>query len=92
MFSSIWALGGTLDGKSRDKFTIMFRGLLEKTFPEEILELFGYEEEIPPPAKQYIMITPPGGSIFDYRYIKEVIMNILMWWCCYSKFIFSGKR
>lgn len=49
---------------------------MEKTFPEEMLELFGYEEEIPPPAKQYITIIPLGESVFDYRYIKEVIIVV----------------
>ncbi|XP_017769725.1 PREDICTED: dynein heavy chain 7, axonemal-like [Nicrophorus vespilloides] len=70
-FSCIWGMGGTLDGESRKKFNVMFRGLLEKEFPEEVTEDLGIPFEIQKPEKPYIFGLPLAETIFDYRYIKE---------------------
>lgn len=67
----------------------MFRGLLEKAFPPELQELFGYPEEIAPPAKPYIFLIPYGGSVFDYRYVKEV--NIYYVGCDFTSSFFSAR-
>lgn len=52
---------------------MMFRGLLEKEFPEKVLEVLGYPREIAKPEKQYIFSIPKEGMVYDYRFIKEVI-------------------
>lgn len=70
-FSTIWSLGATLDGKSRNKFDILFRGLLERTFPKKILQDFNMNFEIENPSKPYIYLIPADGLVFDYRYVKE---------------------
>uniref|UniRef100_A0A1A9WZY9 Dynein heavy chain 7, axonemal n=1 Tax=Glossina brevipalpis TaxID=37001 RepID=A0A1A9WZY9_9MUSC len=73
LFSCIWALGGSLDSASRDKFNIVFRGLIEKNFPEHLYETFGIPEEMKVTflTKPFIFPIPKQGSVFDYRYIKE---------------------
>lgn len=76
-FSCIWSLGATLDSNSRPKFSELFRGLLEREFPEPLLEKFGIPFEIPKPDKPYIFTMPTGDSVFDFRFIKEVINELL---------------
>ncbi|XP_044576956.1 dynein axonemal heavy chain 7 [Cotesia glomerata] len=69
-FSCIWAMGGTLESKGREQFSLLFRGLLEKEFPINLQELFNLDK-ISPPTKPYIFIMPKDGLVFDYRFIKE---------------------
>lgn len=35
-FSAIWSMGATLEASGRAKFDMMFRGLLDKEFPEKV--------------------------------------------------------
>lgn len=55
------------------KFSELFRGLLQKDFPAEIYEIYQIPEEfyVPSLPKPYIFSIPPGGTVFDYRFIKE---------------------
>lgn len=71
-FSCIWSLGATLDTNGRMKFSILFRGLLEREFPEPIKKELNIPFDIPKPEKPYIFVIPVGETVFDYRYIKEV--------------------
>uniref|UniRef100_A0A1A9UMG0 Dynein axonemal heavy chain 7 n=1 Tax=Glossina austeni TaxID=7395 RepID=A0A1A9UMG0_GLOAU len=73
LFSCIWSLGGSLDSASRDKFNLLFRGLMEKNFPENLYETFGIPEHLHVHVllKPFIFPTPKQGSVFDYRFIKE---------------------
>ncbi|XP_046587391.1 dynein axonemal heavy chain 7-like [Neodiprion lecontei] len=70
-FSCIWAMGGTLEARHREKFSRLFRGLLEKEFPAVLLEEFRLPKPIDPPIKPYIFIMPKDGLVFDYRFIRE---------------------
>ncbi|ALC38670.1 Dhc36C [Drosophila busckii] len=73
MFSAIWSLGGSLAAESREKFNLIFRALMEKTFPQSMYETYGVTEDlyVEPLAKPFIFPIPKQGSVFDYRYIKE---------------------
>ncbi|XP_017763577.1 PREDICTED: dynein heavy chain 7, axonemal-like [Eufriesea mexicana] len=70
-FSCIWALGGVLNGKSRERFSVLFRGFLERIFPSDLLETFQLPKPIEPPLKPYIFVMPRDGLVFDYKFIKE---------------------
>ncbi|XP_047987651.1 dynein axonemal heavy chain 7-like [Leguminivora glycinivorella] len=70
-FSTIWSIGATLEAASRPKFDIMFRGLLEKEFPEDVRISLKYPKVIDKPEKPYIFTIPQDGLVYDYRYIKE---------------------
>ncbi|XP_047042351.1 dynein axonemal heavy chain 7 [Helicoverpa zea] len=70
-FSCIWSIGATLEADSRPKFDMLFRGLLEKEFPDKIKNSLGMPKEISKPEKQYIFIIPREGLVYDYRFIKE---------------------
>lgn len=50
----------------------MFRALLLKNFPEDVRQLFQYNEEVESPPKAYIFTIPQEETVFDYKYIKEV--------------------
>ncbi|XP_031352178.1 dynein heavy chain 7, axonemal-like isoform X1 [Photinus pyralis] len=70
-FSCIWSLGATLDSSSKPKFNILFRALLEKEFPASVAKQLDIPFTIAKPEKPYIFSIPSGGTVFDYRYIKE---------------------
>ncbi|KAG7196964.1 hypothetical protein KM043_000229 [Ampulex compressa] len=70
-FSAIWALGGTLLADRREHFSVLFRGLLEREFPTELMEKFRLIDRIEPPTKPYIFVMPKENLVFDYRFIKE---------------------
>lgn len=66
-------MGGTLDSKSREAFSLLFHALLQKTFPDDLKQKYGLPNELTvSPKKNYIFTPPTTGSLFDYRYIKEV--------------------
>ena len=83
-FSCIWAMGGTLFTESKEKFDLLFRGLLERDFPISTLESLNLPFEIAPSTKPYIYVIPTAGSVFDYKYIKEVLCidNTLLTFFC----------
>ncbi|XP_047370603.1 dynein axonemal heavy chain 7-like isoform X1 [Vespa velutina] len=70
-FSCIWAMGGTLDASSREQFSILFRGFMEREFPLALMEKYQLEEPVPQPEKPYIFVMPKYNLVFDYRFIKE---------------------
>ncbi|XP_011702284.1 PREDICTED: dynein heavy chain 7, axonemal-like isoform X3 [Wasmannia auropunctata] len=70
-FSCIWAMGGTLEAKYKEPFSILFHGLLEREFPLALMGVFQLQESVPPPLKPYIFIMPKHNVVFDYRFIKE---------------------
>lgn len=65
-------MGGTLDTKYKEPFSILFRGLLEREFPLALMNIFQLQEAVSPPLKPYIFIMPKHNLVFDYRFIKEV--------------------
>ena len=65
-------MGGILYPQDREKFSILFRGLMEKEFPSALVEKFNLPDQILPPAKPYIFLMPKDGSVFDYKFIREV--------------------
>jgi len=68
-------LGGPLDAESRPKFSEIFRGLTEKVFPVALYDTYKIPEEfhVPNLTKPFIFQIPKQGTVFDYRYTKEVI-------------------
>ncbi|KAF5288992.1 hypothetical protein FQA39_LY03871 [Lamprigera yunnana] len=78
-FSCIWTLGATIDSSSRFKFDKLFKGLLEREFPVELMALFGIPIDIPNADQLYILLPPLQGTVYDYRYIKEGRGNWKLW-------------
>jgi len=65
-------MGGTLEAKYKESFSILFHGLLEKEFPRVLMDTYQLQEPVLPPLKPYIFIMPKHNLVFDYRFIKEV--------------------
>lgn len=66
-------MGAALDTPSREKFSLLFHGLLQKEFPSSLKADFRIPDElIMPPLKAYIYTIPEQATVFDYRFIKEV--------------------
>ena len=63
-------MGGTLLPAYREWFSILFRGLIEREFPEELIKRF-HLKEVLSPKKPYITLIPSAGLVFDYKFIKE---------------------
>lgn len=72
-FSCVWSLGGALNEAGREKFSEVFRALSNKEFPENLNNALSVPEELRVPvlAKPFIFVIPKGGTVFDYRFIKE---------------------
>ncbi|EZA62718.1 Dynein heavy chain 7, axonemal [Ooceraea biroi] len=70
-FSCIWAMGGTLTINHREWFSMLFRALVDREFPEEVRTRFSISPEIGDPKEPYVISLPTTGSVFDYKFIKE---------------------
>lgn len=70
-FSCIWAMGGTLTTAHREWFSMLFRALVDRKFPEEVRNRFNIPPEIGDPEKPYVIPLPITGTVFDYKFIKE---------------------
>lgn len=89
-FASIWGMGATLDSESKEKFNLLFRGLLEREFPVKIITTLEIPFDIAKPDKPYIFILPVGQTVFDYRFLKEVKLVVKIT-CLFHKFLLLGK-
>jgi hypothetical protein len=71
-------MGGTLMPKDREIFSILFQGLLAKEFPASLAKQLNLPDSVKPPIKPYIFVMPKDGSVFDYKFIKEVLTLYLL--------------
>lgn len=73
MFSSIWSLGAALDTKSRTKFNLLLRALLEKKFPKKVAHALNIPIDLcPSPTRPYSNLIPKEGLVYDYKYTMLV--------------------
>ncbi|XP_014203995.1 dynein heavy chain 7, axonemal [Copidosoma floridanum] len=78
-FSCIWSMGGTILTEYRERFSILFRGLLEPELSEDMVTQFNLPEEIMSPRKPYITPIPDEGLVHDYKYVKEGKGKWILW-------------
>lgn len=55
----------------REWFSVLFRALTDRQFPEQVRERFGIQPEIGDPTEPYVLPLPSAGTVFDYKFIKE---------------------
>lgn len=72
-FSCVWSIGGALNEAGRERYSELFRAISVKDFPAELVDQLRIPEELQVPnlARPYIFVIPKGGTVFDYRFIKE---------------------
>lgn len=64
-------MGSTVMANYREWFSVLFRALVNREFPEEVRKRFNIPREIGDPKKPYVVTLPPIGSVYDYKFIKE---------------------
>jgi hypothetical protein len=71
-------MGACLTFETKPHFSNLLYGLMEKEFPASLRESLGLPVELcQPPAKPYLFTVPPQGTVYDYRFIKEVRPQIV---------------
>lgn len=57
--------------KYREWFNDLFRGLMDREFPPDLITRFNLPEDTTGPKKPYVLPIPSSGLVFDYNYVKE---------------------
>ncbi|OXU28216.1 hypothetical protein TSAR_011727, partial [Trichomalopsis sarcophagae] len=78
-FSCIWAMGSTILTAYRQRFSALFRALMERELPSDIKESFGLPDEITSPRKPYVTLIPSEGLVHDYKFINEAKGKWVLW-------------
>lgn len=71
LFSLIWSLGGPLNSDSREKLDFFIRKLLVSGIDEDEKKKLGLLDTVEPPSKQYSVLLPEKGSVFNFKFITE---------------------
>lgn len=72
-------MGSTILTTYRERFSALFRGLMERELPSDIKELFALPEEITSPRKPYVTLIPSEGLVHDYKFTKEGKGKWVLW-------------
>lgn len=71
IFSIIWSVGGLLNVDSRKKFDYFLRKIMVDGIDEAEKTRLGLLDTTPPPDKEYIVVLPEGGTVFDFKFLVE---------------------
>lgn len=66
-------MGASTNTDARVKFDLLFRELLAGGLSEDSRNKYHIVETVDPPMRPFTIPFPNEGSVFDYRFIKEVI-------------------
>ena len=72
MFSFIWSIGATIGVDGRKKFDFLFREIMDGGLSEETRSKFHIIQFVDPPLKTKTVPIPKEGTLYDYRFVKEV--------------------
>lgn len=72
MFCLVWSVGASCTDPGRVKFDGLVRELLTGALTEETRASHGILEHIEAPSKQLTVALPAEGTLYEYRFIKEV--------------------
>lgn len=72
IFSWVWSVGASCEEVGRLKFDELARELLTGGLSEETRTRHGLLEVVEPPAKQLTVPLPEEGTLYQYRFVKEV--------------------
>lgn len=66
-------MGACLSSECKPQFSALMYGLMEKEFPASLRESLGLPETLCQPVeKPYLYPIPKQGTVYDYRFVKEV--------------------
>lgn len=72
MFSCVWSFGASIDNTGRDCFDQFFREILSGPMSLELKGKYHILDMVDSPARPYLCPFPSKGTVYEYRFIKEV--------------------
>uniref|UniRef100_A0A6Q2XF97 Uncharacterized protein n=1 Tax=Esox lucius TaxID=8010 RepID=A0A6Q2XF97_ESOLU len=72
VFCLVWSVGASCTESGRVKFDSLVREVLEGALSEETRARHGILEQVAPPARQLTVPLPTEGTLYEYKFVKEV--------------------
>lgn len=72
MFCLVWSVGASCDDLGRTKFDALVREILNGSLSAETMARHGILATVEAPSKQLTVPLPTEGTVYQYRFIKEV--------------------
>lgn len=78
VFCLVWSVGASCDDSGRDKFDGVVREILNGPLSEETRASHGILATVEVPPKQLTVPLPTEGTVYQYRFIKEVGLLLII--------------
>lgn len=78
VFCLMWSVGSSCDDIGRHKFDAVVREVLNGSLSEETRACHGILATVEAPAKQLTVPLPTDGTVYQYRFIKEVWLLLII--------------
>ena len=72
MFCLVWSIGASCDDLGRGKFDVLVREVLNGPLSKDTITRYGILATVEAPPKQLTVPLPTEGTVYQYRFIKEV--------------------
>lgn len=72
VFCLVWSVGASCDDSGRGKFDAVVREVLNGPLTEKTQTCHGIVATVEAPTKQLTVPLPTEGTVYQYRFIKEV--------------------
>lgn len=72
LFAYVWSIGASVDQDGRKQFDKLTRELVDGGMTEDTRAKLALVELVEPPLSDYDVPFPREGTVYDYRFIKEV--------------------
>lgn len=72
VFCLVWSVGASCDDTGRVKFDAVLREVLIGPLSEKTQVSHGILATVEAPTKQLIVPLPTEGTVYQYRFVKEV--------------------
>ena len=91
MFSCVWSFGASIDNTGRACFDEFFREILSGPMSFELKDKYHILDMVDGPARPYLCPFPSKGTVYEYRFIKEVKKSYELFFS-FSSFDFDFKK
>ena len=77
VFSLVWSVGASCNDSGRVKFDAVVREVLNGPLSEQTQACHGILAKVEAPPKQLTVPLPTDGTVYQYRFIKEVGLSLI---------------